>query len=45
MDTKDRKKFDYKKLRLTEDYLYPSEEEEQQISKKFNEKELPKQLN
>ena len=41
MDTKNRKKFDYKKLRLTDDYLHPSEEE-QQTSKKFNKKEPPK---
>ena len=37
-----RKKFGYKKLRLTADYLYPSEEEEQQTSKNFNKKEPPK---
>ena len=38
LDTKNRIKFDYKKLRLTDDYQYPSEEE-QQTSKKFNKKE------
>ena len=37
-----RKKFDYKKLRLTDDYLYPSEGEEQQTSKNFNKKEPKK---
>ena len=30
LDTENRKKFDYKKLRLTDDYLHPSEEEQQQ---------------
>ena len=39
MGTKNRIKFDYKKLRLTDDYQYPSEEEEQQTSKEFNKKE------
>ena len=36
-----RKKFDYKRLRLTDDYLYLSEEE-QKTSKNFNKKEPPK---
>ena len=34
LNTKNRKKFDYKKLRLIDDYQYESEEEEQQTSKK-----------
>ena len=43
LDTKDRKNFNYTKLRLTDDYQYESEnEEEQQTSKKFNKKEPPK---
>ena len=42
LDTENRKKFDYKKLRLTDDYLYPSEEEQQQTSKNFNKKEPSK---
>ena len=42
LDTENRKKFDYKKLRLTDDYLYPSEEKEQQTSKNFNKKEPSK---
>ena len=29
LDTENRKKFDYKKLRLADDYEYPSEEEEE----------------
>ena len=38
-----RKKFDYRKLRFTDNYLYPSEEEQQQqTSKEFNKKEPPK---
>ena len=41
LDTENRKKFDYKKLRLTDDYLYLSEEE-QLTSKEFNKKESPK---
>ena len=41
LDTKNRKKFDYKKLRLTDNYLYLSEEE-QLTSKEFNKKESPK---
>ena len=34
LDTENRKKFDYKKLRLTDDYQYPSEEEQEQTSEK-----------
>ena len=34
LNTKDSRYFDYKKLRHTDDYLYPSEEEQQQASKK-----------
>ena len=34
LNTKNRKKFDYKKLRLTDDYQYESEEEEQQQTSK-----------
>ena len=36
------KKFDYKKLRLTDDYEYESEEEEKQTDKKLDKKEPPK---
>ena len=39
MDTKDRKNFNYTKLRLTDDYQYESEEEQEQSSKKSNKKE------
>ena len=42
MDTKDRKIFNYTKLRLTDDYQCESEEEQEQISKKSNKKEPPK---
>ena len=43
LNTKNRKNFDYTKLRLTDDYQYKSEnEEKQQTSKKFNKKEPPK---
>ena len=43
LKTKDTKKFDYKKLTLTDDYYYESEEEkEQQTSKKLDKKEPPK---
>ena len=42
MDTENKKKFDYKKLRLTDDYQYSFKEEEQKTSKKFNKKESPK---
>ena len=38
LNTKDSKKFNYKKLRLTDDYLYYSEEEQEQTSKKSDEK-------
>ena len=43
MDRKD-KKFNYTKLRLTDDYQYESEnkEKQEQISKKSNKKEPPK---
>ena len=34
LDTKNRKKFDYKKLRLTDDYLHLSEEEQEEIQEK-----------
>ena len=34
LDTRDRIKFDYKNLRLTEDYLYLSEKEQQETSEK-----------
>ena len=34
LDTKNRKKLDYKKLRLTDDYLYLSEEEQEEIQGK-----------
>ena len=40
LNTENREKFDYKKLRLIDDYEYLSEEEQQQqTSKKCNEKE------
>ena len=43
LNKKNRKHFDYKTLRLTNDYQYMSQnEEEQQTSKKFNKKEPPK---
>ena len=41
MNKKDKKIFNYKTLKLTDDYLYPPEEE-QQTSKEFNKKEPPK---
>ena len=42
LNTKNKKYFDHAKFWLTDDYQYKSEnEEEQQISKKFNKKELP----
>ena len=41
MNKKDRKIFNYKTLKLTDDYLYPPEEE-QQTSKEFNKEERPK---
>ena len=42
LDTKDRKNFNYTKLRLTDDYQYKSEEEQEQTIKKSNKKEPPK---
>ena len=43
LNTKDTKKNDYKKLRLTDDYQYESEEEkEQHTSKEPDKKETPK---
>ena len=43
MKTKDTKKNDYKKLRLTDDYQYESEKEkEPQTSKEPDKKETPK---
>ena len=42
MDTKDKKNFNYTKLRLTDDYQHESEEEQKQTSKKFGKKEPPK---
>ena len=43
LKTKDTKKNDYKKLRLTDDYQYESEKEkEQQTSKESDKKETPK---
>ena len=41
LDTKNKKLFYYKKLRLTDNYQYESEEE-QQTSKKFDKNEPPK---
>ena len=41
LNKKDRKNFNYKTLRLTDDYLCPSEEE-QQTRKEFKKKEPPK---
>ena len=43
LNTKDKKFFYYKKVRLTDDYQYVSEEEQQQqTSKNLDKKELPK---
>ena len=43
LKSKDTNKFDYKKLRLTDDYQYESEEEkEQQTSRKLDQKGPPK---
>ena len=42
LNTKDTEKFNYKKLRFTDDYQYESEEEKEQTSKKSDKKELPK---
>ena len=36
LDTENRKKFDYKKLRLADDYEYPSEEEEEKAITDLN---------
>ena len=38
LNTKDSKKFNYKKLTLTGNYLHESEEEQEQTSKKFDKK-------
>ena len=40
MNTKNKKNVDYKKLRLTDNHLYESEEEEQQTSKKSTEADV-----
>ena len=45
LDMENRKKFYNKKLRLTNDYQYESEEEQEQTSKKFNKKESPEKNN
>ena len=45
LDMENRKKFDNKKLRLSNDYQYESEEEQEQTSKKFNKKESPEKNN
>ena len=42
LTTKDRKKINYTKLRLINDYQYQSKEEQEQTSKKFNKREPPK---
>ena len=42
LNTKDTKKFNYKKSRLTDDYEYESEEEKEQTSKNSDRKEPPK---
>ena len=42
LNTKDTKKFNYKKLRFTDDYQYKFEEEKEQTSKKSDKKEPPK---
>ena len=41
LDTKNRQKLDYKKLRLSDDYQYPSEEEQE---KKQEEKQEEKTI-
>ena len=41
LNTKDTKKFNYTKLRLTDDYQYESEEEKEQTNKKSDIKEPP----
>ena len=42
LNTKNRKKLDYKKVRLTDDYEYPSEEEDQEEQEKQEEQEEQK---
>ena len=42
LNARNKKKIDYKKVRLTDDYRYESEEKEQQTSKKPDKKELRK---
>ena len=42
LNAKDTKKFNYKKLRVTDDYQYDSEEEKEQTSKNSDKKELLK---
>ena len=42
LNKKGTKKFDYTKLRLADDYLYESEEEDKQADKKPDKKEPPK---
>ena len=37
LSAEDKKKFDYKKLRLTDDYQYPSEEEQEEIQEEKEE--------
>ena len=44
LNKKDTKKFGYAKLRLADDYLYDSEEEDKQTDKKPDKKEPPKKL-
>ena len=44
LSAKDKKKLDYKKLRLSDDYLYSSEEEEEQKPIKDDYKTLIKQI-
>lgn len=38
LNKKDIEKFDYRKLRITNHYLYKSEEEQEQIDKKLHKK-------
>ena len=45
MDTENKKKLDYKKLRLTNDYQYPSEEETSEKLTKTDFDELNEQIN
>ena len=42
LNEKDTKKFDYTKLRLSDDYEYEAEKEEKETDKKPNQKEPPK---